>query len=212
LQLLEQPRIGATDPGRPVSHEGEDPTPVTAKADEDAVERTLAGDVEAFEGIVGRWQRPLVNLAWRYCRDRAQAEELAQDAFLRIYRALPGWRRESSFSTWLFAVATNVIRNRMRQRLPPQVRLEETPAWVLSENPVDEMERRDLRARVRHAVRFLPSRYRDAIVAYYFQGQDTASAAHRLGVSPGTLKARLHRARALLARRLEHLERRDWSP
>jgi RNA polymerase sigma-70 factor (ECF subfamily) len=105
----------------------------------------------------------------------------------------------------MFAVVTNVIRNRMRQRLPPQVHLDDAPAWVLSDDPVAEAERRDVRACVRNAVRFLPPRYRDAIVAYYFQEQDLASAAASLGVSPGTLKARLHRARALLTRRLEHL-------
>jgi RNA polymerase sigma-70 factor (ECF subfamily) len=178
---------------------------VTADSDEDAVERILAGQVEAFEKIVGRWQRPLFNLAWRYCHDRGQAEELAQEAFLQVYRMLPTWRRESRFSTWLFAVTTNVIRNRMRQRLPPQVQLDDAPAWALSDDPVAKAEKRDVRTRVRHAVRFLPPRYRDAVVAFYFQEQDLASAAASLGVSPGTLKARLHRARALLTRRLEHL-------
>jgi RNA polymerase sigma-70 factor (ECF subfamily) len=205
LHFLEETRVSATGEARPVSHGVEDPSGVTGDTDENAVERVLAGEVEAFEEIVGRWQRPLVNLAWRYCRDRAQAEELAQEVFLRIYRTLATWRRESSFSTWMFAVATNVIRNRMRQRLPPQVHLDDAPAWALSDDPVGEAERRDVGERVRQAVRFLPPRYRDAVVVYYFQEQDTASAAESLGVSPGTLKARLHRARALLIRRLEHL-------
>jgi hypothetical protein len=68
--------------------------------DLDDVERVLAGDVEAFEGIVRRWQGPLVNMAWRYCRDRGRAEELAQEAFVRAWRGLAQWRREGSFSTW----------------------------------------------------------------------------------------------------------------
>src|SRR5476649_482409 len=62
------------------------------------VERVLAGDAAAFEAIVRRWQGPLVNMAWRYCRDRARAEELAQESFLRAWRGLSLWRRESSFS------------------------------------------------------------------------------------------------------------------
>jgi RNA polymerase sigma-70 factor (ECF subfamily) len=57
------------------------------------VERVLAGEVQAFEGIVRRWQGPLVNMAWRYCRDRGRAEELAQEAFVRAWRGLRGWRR-----------------------------------------------------------------------------------------------------------------------
>lgn len=180
---------------------------MTPGTDEAAVERVLAGEIGAFEAIVQRWQRPLVNLAWRYCHDRAQAEELAQESFLRIYRTLPNWRRESAFSTWMFAVATNVIRNRMRQRLPPHVNLDEAPAWALGDDPVAAAERRDRHARVRRSVQLLPPRYRDAVLLYYFQDLDVARAAACLGVSTGTLKARLHRARALLSRRL-----RDVAP
>src|SRR4030095_8681691 len=91
---------------------------MTAADDLADVDRVLAGDPSAFEGIVRRWQRPLVNLAYRFCRDRGRAEDLAQEAFLRAYRALGQWRREGSFSTWLFAVATNVYRTEIR-RIPP---------------------------------------------------------------------------------------------
>src|SRR5579863_4285292 len=80
-----------------------------------AVDRVLAGDLAAFEGIVRRWQGPLVNMAWRYCRDRSRAEELAQEAFLRAWRNLASWRRESSFSTWLFALAANVYRSDLKR-------------------------------------------------------------------------------------------------
>lgn len=79
------------------------------------VERVLAGDAGAFEGIVRRWQGPLVNMAWRYCRDRARAEELAQEALVRAWRGLGQWRRESSFSTWLFALAANVFRSDLKR-------------------------------------------------------------------------------------------------
>src|SRR5579863_287256 len=80
-----------------------------------AVDRVLAGDLAAFEGIVRRWQGPLVNMAWRYCRDRSRAEELAQEAFVRAWRGLATWRKESSFSTWLFALAANVYRNELKR-------------------------------------------------------------------------------------------------
>ena len=95
----------------------------------------------------------------------------------------------------------------MRQRLPPHVDVGDAPAWALADDPVAAVERRDMRARVRHGVRLLPPRYRDAVVVYYFQDLDVARAAACLGVSPGTLKARLHRARALLAQRLGDLVR-----
>jgi RNA polymerase sigma factor (sigma-70 family) len=77
----------------------------------------LAGDTAAFENIVRRWQGPLVNLAYRFCRDRGRAEDMAQEAFLRAFRGLASWRRDAAFSTWLFALATNLYRTELR-RIP----------------------------------------------------------------------------------------------
>src|SRR5262245_23131651 len=87
---------------------------MSAHQDETDVRRVLAGDLSAFECIVQRWQSPLVNLAYRFCRDRARAQELAQGAFLRAYRGLAGWRQDSAFSTWLIALATNHYRSAFR--------------------------------------------------------------------------------------------------
>src|ERR1700691_5680609 len=83
---------------------------VSVGSDEDraVIASVLAGDTAAFAVLVRRWQGPLVNMAWRYCRDRGRAEEMAQEAFLRAYRNLAQWRGESAFSTWLFALAANV--------------------------------------------------------------------------------------------------------
>src|SRR5579864_2259043 len=92
-------------------------TKVSASEDQADVEKVLAGDVSAVEGIVRRWQGPLINLAYRFCRDRGRAEEMAQEAFLRAYRALRQWRKDAAFSTWLFAVATNLYRSELR-RIP----------------------------------------------------------------------------------------------
>ena len=77
-----------------------------AREDREDVETVLGGDVSAFERLVLRWQTPLINLAYRFCRDRGRAEDLAQEAFLRVYRGLHTWRRDAAFSTWLFAVAS----------------------------------------------------------------------------------------------------------
>ena len=86
---------------------------MSAGDDQRDVDRVLSGDVSAFEGVVRRWQGPLVNLAYRFCRDRGRAEEMAQEAFLRAYRGLGKWRREAAFSTWLFALATNLYRSEL---------------------------------------------------------------------------------------------------
>ena len=90
---------------------------MSAAEDQADVERVLSGDISAFDGIVRRWQGPLINLAYRYCRDRGRAEEMAQEAFLRAYRALGRWRNHAVFSTWLFALATILYCSEVR-RIP----------------------------------------------------------------------------------------------
>src|SRR5271154_6068097 len=90
---------------------------MSADADLMAVDRVLGGDISAFEEIVRRWQGPLINLAYRFCHDRGRAEDMAQEAFLRAYRGLGQWRKDAAFSTWLFALATNLYRSELR-RIP----------------------------------------------------------------------------------------------
>ena len=170
------------------------------------VQRVLAGEVRAFEGIVRRWQGPLINMAWRYCRDRGRAEELAQEAFIRAWRGLAQWRRESSFSTWLFALAANVFRSDLKRF--PTVNL---PLDEIAEPSSPATQHHALAARfsadsVRRAVLALPRRYREPVVLFYFHEMDVAAAARTMDMPEGTLKARLSRARALLRRRFPHLE------
>jgi RNA polymerase sigma-70 factor (ECF subfamily) len=183
---------------------------VTAESvGDDAVDvtRVLAGDVNAFEGIVRRWQGPLVNMAWRYCRDRARAEELAQEAFVRAWRGLGTWRQESSFSTWLFALAANVYRNDLKRF--PSVNL---PIDEIAEpaRPAEQLSRAEEQSQnevVRRAVLALPKRYREPVVLFYFHDKDVTAAAQTMGLPEGTVKARLSRARELLRRRFPGLEK-----
>jgi RNA polymerase sigma-70 factor, ECF subfamily len=178
------------------------------RADEDLadVERVLGGETRAFEGIVRRWQGPLVNMAWRYCRDRGRAEELAQEAFLRAWRGLAQWRRESSFSTWLFALAANVFRNELKRFPATNLPIEEIAEPGSAARQHDDMQERERHDVVRRAVLALPMRYREPMILFYFHEMDVAAAARTLGVPEGTLKARLMRGRALLARRFPHLK------
>src|SRR5215468_12197258 len=98
---------------------------MTASEDAANVDRVLAGDLAAFEGLVRRWQGPLINLAYRFCRDRSRAEDMAQEAFLRAYRALSQWRRDAAFSTWLFALATNLYRSDLKRHPIANVSMED---------------------------------------------------------------------------------------
>lgn len=177
-----------------------------ASSDLADVERVLAGDVNAFEGIVRRWQGPLVNMAWRYCRDRGRAEEMAQEALVRAWRGLSQWRREGSFSTWLFALAANVFRSELKRFPTISVPLEEAkePSHLAQQESA--MATQQSSDRVRRAVLALPVRYREPVILYYFHEMDVGAAATAMRLPEGTVKARLARARALLKKRFPHLE------
>jgi RNA polymerase sigma-70 factor (ECF subfamily) len=164
--------------------------------------RVLSGDIDAFESIVLRWQGPLVNLAFRFCRDRTRAEDLAQEALLKAFRGLASYRGDAAFSTWLIALAVNVCRSSLRRREPVLVGLE---ALGVAHDPLTAdlaLQRGDEARLVRAAVAELPRRLRDAILLYYFCDLDGSAAAGALGIPIGTLKARLYRGRELLRRRL----------
>jgi RNA polymerase sigma-70 factor (ECF subfamily) len=95
--------------------------PTEGDEDASAVRRVLDGDLSAFAGIVQRWQERLINLAWRFSHDRMSAEDMAQEAFVKAFRALHTFRGESAFSTWLTAIALNVYRSWLRDRAPMPV-------------------------------------------------------------------------------------------
>jgi RNA polymerase sigma-70 factor (ECF subfamily) len=160
-----------------------------AAADRADVARVRTGDVEGFSGIVRRWQTPLINLAYRFCGDRGRAEEMAQEAFLRAYRGLDGYRGDAAFSTWLFALATNLYRSELRRIPQRTVALDEAPE---PRDPASIIEAHELRDR-------------EAMLLFYFHEMDVPAAARSLGLPVGTVKARLHRGRELLRSKLPRL-------
>jgi RNA polymerase sigma-70 factor, ECF subfamily len=175
---------------------------VSAAEDRADVNRVLAGEISAFEGIVGRWQGPLINLAWRFCRDRGRAEEMAQEAFLRAYRSLKSWRGDAAFSTWLFALATNLYRTELRRIPAVTVPLDEI-AELMDLRAFDGgLEEENRYQAIRRAVLALPAKYRDAVVLFYFNEMNLSDAACSLALPEGTLKVRLFRAREILRSKL----------
>lgn len=170
--------------------------------DHEDVRRVLEGDASAFEGIVRRWQRPLINLAFRFCRNRQIAEEMAQDAFLHIFKNLRKFRAEGAFSTWIFAVSLNLYRSSLRRKslpIEPIDTLAEIPGERFPHLTFEREEREEL---VRRAVLALPPRYRDAVIVFYFREMDMKETAAILDVPEGTVKSWLHRGRELLKDKL----------
>jgi RNA polymerase sigma-70 factor (ECF subfamily) len=180
--------------------------PISAEADLADVERVLAGDIAAFEGIVRRWQKPLVSMAWRYCRDRGRAEEMAQEAFIRAWRGLAHWRHESSFSTWLFALAANVYRSELKRFPTETLPLDSAPEPSGPASQHHALQEKSWHEALHRAVLALPMRYREPVILFYFHEMNVATAAATMELPEGTLKARLSRARALLRHRFPHLE------
>jgi RNA polymerase sigma-70 factor (ECF subfamily) len=167
------------------------------------VRRVLEGDLTAFENIVRRWQNPLINLAFRFCRDRQRAEDMAQDAFLQIYRKLNTFEGKAAFSTWIFAISLNIYRSTMRRKSFPVEYLDVLAEMASGQLPHIQMEQQEREELVRRAVTALPPRYRDAVIVFYFREKDLTETAAILGVPEGTAKAWLHRGREILRRKLD---------
>jgi RNA polymerase sigma-70 factor, ECF subfamily len=178
---------------------------VNAAEDQADVEKVLSGNISAFEGIVRRWQGPLINLAYRFCRDRGRAEDMAQEALLRAYRALGRWRNDAAFSTWLFALATNLYCSECRRVPVATVPLDDI-AEPRDSRPADGgFEDEDRDRAVRRAVFALPPKYREAFILFYFHGMDISATAQSLGLPEGTVKARLFRGRDILRSKLSKI-------
>jgi len=175
---------------------------VSDDEDREIVRKVLAGDADAFGRIVARWQGPLVSLAYRFARDHGRAEDLAQDAFLRVYRTLGSWREDSAFSTWLFALALNLFRTELRRIPPRTVSIDDVGELRDGRSATNAVDDSDRDRALRAAVAALPAKYRDAMTVFYFHRSDVAVTAKTLGVPEGTVKARLHRGRELLRRKL----------
>jgi RNA polymerase sigma-70 factor (ECF subfamily) len=148
-------------------------------------------------------------MAWRYCRDRGRAEEMAQEAFLRAWRGLGKWRREGSFSSWLFALAANVYRSELKRFPVETLPMEAAPEPSGPASQHSELSAQLSHEAVQRAVLALPPRYREPVILFYFHEMDVAAAAGTMGLPEGTLKARLSRARALLRERFPHLDERQ---
>jgi RNA polymerase sigma-70 factor (ECF subfamily) len=170
--------------------------------------RVLAGDTQAFEGIVRRWQSPLINLAYRFCRDRGRSEEMAQEAFLRAFRNLASWRQQSAFSTWLFALATNLYCSELRRIPPISLPFDEIHEPADPRAIDGGLENRNQSAAIHQAVESLPAKYREVLTLYYFHEKNVPSTARSLRIPEGTVKAHLFRARNLLREKLRPLVER----
>lgn len=165
--------------------------------------RVRSGDAESFEILLNRYRLPLVSYFVRMVRDRALAEDLAQEVFLRVYQARSRYQPEARFTTWLYRIATNLALNALRDRKGDSASsLDEDPegvprvARIADHSPTAEQELMLLdRARlIREAVETLPEKQRAAVILHKYQEVDYRQISSVLGLSESAVKSLLFRA------------------
>lgn len=173
------------------------------KTDAYLVDRFLAGDQASFDRLVIRYQDSVYRF---YCRsiDVGVAEDLAQDAFLEVYRGMASWRRQSSFRTWLFGVARNVGRRHLRHGLAAaRAQADEAVTDAIADprpGPLQRLDDRNEKTALSRAIAQLPWEQRVAIILRAREGMSYDQIAIITRVPKGTVRSRLHSARQALAR------------
>jgi RNA polymerase sigma-70 factor (ECF subfamily) len=167
------------------------------------VQRTRGGDVNAFGELVRRYQASVFSVCYRLLGDSMEAEDLAQEAFLRAFRRLGTYDEQRPFGPWMRRVAANLCLNMLAQRRPTSVELDDevddVPANV-QETPEVVRDRAELIRRVREGLLRLPDHYRAVIELRHYQEMSYDEMAAALGIGVGDVRTRLHRARRMMAR------------
>jgi len=179
-----------------------------------------AGDEESFATLLRKYRTPVVNFLYRMVRDSAAAEDLAQEVFLRVYRARQGYAPSAKFTTWMFRIATNLALNSLRDNHHRQleISMDQTVEMNEGEQPALEVPDRrptaeqQLLARsrtemIRNAIYGLPEKQRAAVLLHKYQELDYDEIAKILGCSESALKSLLFRAYETLRIQLEPLVR-----
>ncbi len=168
----------------------------------DLLRASLAGDTEAWGEIVLRYKDAVFGLCLGFLRNRADAEDLTHDTFIRAYENLRRYRLDKKFSTWLFTIASNLSRNRLRHRRyhpvvspPDQMSGGTDPASIVAQEA--------RQARVKAALDELPPGYRAPLVLRYYNELSYKEIAEVLSLPEGTVKTRIHRAKVMLKERIE---------
>lgn len=171
--------------------------------------RAMQGDALAFEELVRTHAHFAYNLALRVLGDPHEAEDVTQEAFLRAWRAIPSFRDEARFRTWLYRIVVNRCYDRLPRLAEQMAALEsETPPDLLDESPAayDNMLAEEARQRVHHAIDSLPESYRMLITLRHLQEMSYAEISEATGMPLGTVKVGLHRARRRLRESLLQAE------
>jgi RNA polymerase sigma-70 factor (ECF subfamily) len=182
------------------------------RTDEELVASATAGDLDSFNQLVSRWERPIYALAYRTLRREEDARDVVQEAFLRAYRGLRGFKGQAKFSSWLYRITLNLCRDWMRkERRTPIVMVPEgvDPVDLADDHaaPTESVEdlvaRREMSRAVAKAMAELPEEQRSAILLKEYHGLTFQEIADMLDCPLSTVKTRLYQGLYVLRRRLE---------
>jgi RNA polymerase sigma-70 factor (ECF subfamily) len=187
-------------------------------SDDALVSRTRAGDLEAFEELLGRHEENLLRLAFRFVRNEHDAQEVLQDVFVTTWRKLPGFQDRAQIGSWLYRVTVNasLMHLRVRKRRPECVDLAPVDRFSKQDfdrdvdldiaerhRPDSQLESQELRRVIQGAMERLPPSLRSVFELREMHGWSTRQTAKLLGLSEATVKTRLHRARRMLREKVE---------
>lgn len=185
------------------------------RADQELVKRARAGDRRAFDLLVLKYQQKVANLIGRYLRDPTEVLDVTQDAFIKAYRALPGFRGESAFYTWLYRIAVNTVKNHLvaQGRRPPNDDVDAEMAEQMDlgarlrdvATPERELLGDEIARTVQRALDQLPDELRTAIVLREFEGMSYEEIATAMSCPIGTVRSRIFRAREAIDKQLRPL-------
>lgn len=183
--------------------------------DQALVERAQRGERRAFDMLVLKYQQKVAGLVSRYIRDSAEVLDVTQDAFLKAYRALPGFRGESAFYTWIYRITINTVKNHLvaQGRRPPGDDVEAEVAEQMDlggrlreqATPERELLTEEIAETVQQALDDLPEDLRTAIVLREFEGMSYEEIATAMDCPIGTVRSRIFRAREAIDKRLRPL-------
>jgi RNA polymerase sigma-70 factor (ECF subfamily) len=182
-----------------------------ASTDEELVARSMGGDLDSFNQLVLRWERPIYALAYRVIGREEDARDVCQETFLRAFRALSGFKGQAKFSSWLYRITLNLcrdwIRRERRQPLaqtPEGVDLVELAGEAEDTESIEELvARKEIGAAVAKAMALLPEEQRTAIVLKEYHGLTFQEIADMLDCPLSTVKTRLYQGLTVLRRQLE---------
>jgi RNA polymerase sigma-70 factor (ECF subfamily) len=180
------------------------------RTDEELVARSIGGDNESFNQLILRWERPIYALAYRTIGREEDARDVCQETFLRAFRALPKFRGQAKFSSWLYRIALNLCRDWARRerrtpvvQAPEDMDLMELAASAEPSEPIENLvARKDLTRLVEKAMALLPEEQRTAIILKEYHGLTFQEIADLLGCPLSTVKTRLYQGLTVLRREL----------